>query len=118
MLTTITCVVATCDLCGDNAERDFVPHFTSETNALEQLVCEGWRVLDNEHLICRVCDAKRTCELKGHSWAPWRPCHCHGNVLRHVGTPNGLCGNEFRWCERCDHGEERPIGSTDTTAVA
>ncbi|TWP51249.1 hypothetical protein FKR81_16685 [Lentzea tibetensis] len=118
MLTTITCVVVTCDECGDNNERDYIPHYTGESDAIEQLCVQGWRVLGDGTLACPVCVAKQTCQLNGHQWAPWRPCHCHGQVLRHVGTPNGLCGNEFRWCERCDHGEERSCGATATTAVA
>ncbi|MCK2238081.1 hypothetical protein [Crossiella sp. S99.2] len=112
MLTVTLCVIATCDTCGDQpAFPAGDAHFTTESTALTVLSALGWSLTPTGTLACPACAARPVCATRGHLWAPWRPCWCRGKSLPHT-TPGrpAVCGEERRWCARCDHGETRGPG--------
>ncbi|WHT21897.1 hypothetical protein N8J89_12790 [Crossiella sp. CA-258035] len=122
MLTVTLCVIASCDTCF--AQPNITSgknHFDTESAALATLAKLGWWATATGALLCPACAmdaAERLCQQRGHLWAPWRPCWCHGKSLPHT-TPGrpAVCGGELRWCARCQHGETRFPG-TGTKAVA
>jgi hypothetical protein len=79
-----------------------------ETDAavLAQLVGLGWRVADAV-LVCPECTADAVCAAAGHVFAPWRACHCRGDLPGHAAPVTARCGYEFRYCARCAVCEDR-----------
>lgn len=106
-VTTTTCVVFTCDGCGDGWQHDDDTgriHFASTDEALADLLKDrddggyGWKQFGDE-LLCHVCTERRTCHLEGHDWTPWRDCLCGGRV-HEIAT-------EVRYCARCAFASEQ-----------
>ena len=114
MLTTKTCVVATCDSCGDGWEEwAHYPHFDSEEMARQEVLDMGWADHPMAGLLCGEYAAQRSCEERGHDWSPRRGCLCAGAVSGHLTDDNVHCiAGELRHCDRCTHAETRVVTPT------
>lgn len=81
-----TCVIFTCDDCGEQPVDDFVRHYPEGENP------DDWQAIDGKD-VCDRCVIRRACAAEGHDWARWEV-----SLLE----PS----REFRWCNRCDVSEE------------
>jgi len=113
MLTIVTCIVASCEKCGDNSDLDGTNvHFANEAEALQWLAEWDWRVLAGGKLLCPTCAAESDCDVYGHQW-DWRGCFCAGMAGHHTAISDGVCGHAFRTCERCSRVEDYTQLRTD-----
>lgn len=81
-----TCVIFTCDDCGEQPVDDFTAHYpVGETPT-------DWQVIDSKD-VCDRCVIRRVCATKGHDWSPWKAVFFEAQ-------------REYRLCNRCDAIEE------------
>ena len=105
-LTTTSCVVITCDGCGEPHQHEDwgTPHFVTAAEARSRLVDDyadepeyRWTVSEDlSTWICPTCTAAQICkDAGGHDWSSW---DVYGD-------------NAFRTCRRgaCTASERRPI---------
>ncbi len=86
---TETCVVWTCDDCDEEyGEEEGTIHLTADETPT------GWEAIDGKD-VCDVCVLRRECAEKGHEWGEWGPSYWPPEATE-----------EYRWCLRCDNGEE------------
>ena len=116
-LETVTCVVASCDDCGDGwADEDYRWHYTSEDEARRSLTGDlGWETTPAGGLRCRPCAAARACAEHGHLWMGWWLCRCRG-LIQEAGHSEQGCAWQVRYCERCNGAVERR--RVDVSALA
>lgn len=109
MFQTVTCVTAQCDHCHTKCWDgvDFAPHWPTRDSALRELAQDGWQ-MTGARMLCPGCTAVRTCQTQGHDLSTWRDCRCSQSIPAHTGGPGGTCGMHYRFCQRCDHHQERP----------
>ena len=77
------CYVATCDICKEDFEDDYLPHFHSVTEAREHIETYDGAVF-GDHVWCQDCIPPCSCgHLFGehnHGDAPCEDCACEGYV--------------------------------------
>jgi hypothetical protein len=119
MLQNLTCVTAGCDQCGQDCfdDWDYLPHWPTEAAALADLANQGWQIT-GKRLVCRDCASVLACQTHGHQFGSWRDCGCKQRISDHSARPDGLCGAQWRNCQRCEHAEERPARVDDDQGVA
>lgn len=97
---TVTCIVISCDTCGEEQDCDGgTPHFASVAAAQKSLWADPledfteWVIADNGDAACPHCRQRTECASAGHDWA------------YHKAYGGG------RYCNRCgsyDHPEPGP----------
>ncbi|MFG1846698.1 hypothetical protein [Micromonospora carbonacea] len=91
-----TCFEIVCDGgCENPWEDDAVPHFDTESEAVEYAKQAGWSVIGGRAL-CSECLSKAACERTGHLWGDWSARDHHGIAYR------------SRWCDRCGERDYDP----------
>lgn len=97
---TETCVVWTCDDCNEEyGEDDGTIHLTADETPT------GWEYIDGKD-VCDECFQRRECAEKGHDWGEWGPSYWPPDATE-----------EYRWCIRCDNGEETRPRQVEPTEV-
>lgn len=108
MITQTACWEITCDECGEDmyADGDFgTPHYTSEDNALANIVPCGEECSASpsyelhrrgDRVLCVRHAHEADCERDGHRWGEWQP----------------LGVGETRSCKHCDEWETRAPEAT------
>jgi hypothetical protein len=61
---TLTCNIAVCDDCGDEYENDYIPHWPSGGEAIDDAVGGGEWWSKDDALLCSAC------KLKPHPFTP------------------------------------------------
>src|SRR4051794_11421606 len=90
-----TCVVPTCDTCGDGWGEDGAWHFATTDEALAYLRSNQWIVTEHR-LVCQICAIKADCDATGHQHQSWESNTVNGVVYRQ------------RLCEHCGGTEYQP----------
>lgn len=86
MIETHTCIVITCDSCGDGwGEEEGAWHFDSIGEARRALVTSReprpdadlddddlrWQIEDGKPVMCPHCRSIAICSVEGHTWSDW-----------------------------------------------
>ncbi|SRR6266702_240705 len=105
-----TCVSVACGTCEHdyNDHEDISNlHFPTVADAITTITECGWRITDDGVVQCRTCAADQHCAEYGHTWPDWHPCGC-GCATGTPRLPDHTQPMQYRWCESCHHGEDRP----------
>lgn len=93
-ITLMHCLTISCAVCSFDAWDAYVMHFDTEEALWDTVFADGWTARRDGRVLCpRHSDAD--CAEQGHRWDDWYWLPSDPQI-------------EYRYCDHCSVGEERP----------